>query len=859
MKTIQPAQRKQRPRAGYRCDDSFAFLLPIDPDLEQWGVLAAEWVATLKRAKAAALAVMRCFLIDYIHRLKLTTSPAEFLRAGYIAPCFYSSCLAHIKAIRSIRQSYQLLCRFLTYVLNRYYSVEDDNGAVFVSPGFRNPVPALPEAVNTHAGNYVETDKMVLPFRFIMRLHTILCPAGGKNFSDWTFAQTAEDSYAGGGWFVVSENVIDKADLDCVWRIRKASPYEKKRYSYGDYIHEMWSPARAVALYVKLQLPLRTFQVLMLDSGEADTQRYEQGKWIPNCGPLAEGTAINPLRRGVFRRMTDDLTKASMTGLFINTNKTADIRKDEWSKGYNLPWEHRDVLYWMEKLRNWQEKYNPISARVPWTDLTINHLGQSKSRASMTAMGSSCFLFRDAASRAADKPIATNGPLDTLWHHLLKRLEDECYANSERDIAGSKLVFAPDSYRSKQYYPLHSLRVSLITAYALEGGVPMTILSRCIAGHSRLLMTLYYTKAGITYCSEMMDEATKKIMVNEQGNYTRWLKDKTYEQIEANGVFFDPAAIQAMMHAMQGGAGLVKDDKGYCPKGGWGCDSGGVYINDAGTVSYGEVPGYPQKNCPRCRWFFTGYAFRHGIENHWNNIQLQMGDVGERIVSIGGQITGLEDDQFECQRHDQPFLELDKLESLRKVLQAEVEKNNKLALDLSATHRLMVRCMALKEISEEGEGTNLIAVGDLSNARIAISECSKLQQVLTAVAGSMVFAEHDVLKSALQAAKAYDTMLATNHIQPIFFRVGEADLPGVVTEMTKLLAAEAGSIADAIPFIEGTRRLEELGLEEDIEKLAQQMASGPIIRPTPLSTRQVNDQRRLAAKASNRMKEASNV
>jgi hypothetical protein len=236
-----------------------------------------------------------------------------------------------------------------------------------------------------------------------------------------------------------------------------------------------------------------------------------------------------------------------------------------------------------------------------------------------------------------------------------------------------------------------------------------------------------------------------------------------------------------------------------------------------------------------------------------------MGDVGERIVSIGGQITGLEDDQFECQRSDQPFLELDRLESLRKVLQAEIEKNNKLALDLSATYRLMVRCLALEKLGLQGDGLTLITVGDQSNASIAITECSKLQQILTAVAGSRVFPEHDVRKAALQAGKAFDQMLANNRIKPVFFRVGEDELPRVVAEMTELITAEAGSIRDAVPFIEGKRQLAELGLDEDIEELAQQMASGPIIRPNSPPPRQINDRRRLSSPTSDCKKEASGV
>jgi hypothetical protein len=452
----------------------------------------------------------------------------------------------------------------------------------------------------------------------------------------------------------------------------------------------------------------------------------------------------------------------------------------------------------------------------------------------LTAMGASCFLFRDAAGNADDRlrPIPKNS-LEAFWYKVLEELERSCDAQGERDLAGAKLVFVnPDSARTT-HYPLHSLRVSLITAYALDGGVPMQILSKCIAGHARLVMTLYYTKAGITYVSEKMEDAEKRILENEQQNYVRWLKDATYKELEANGAYFNPAAIQAVMEARSNGASLVRDDKGYCPKGGFGCDSGGVYVNEeAGSVSYGEVPGYPEKNCVRCRWFFTGPAFLDGLQNHWNGISLRIGDIGERVATLEGEIEALEDERYDAEVVDQPFTNQTQLNSLRKIWQAEVEKNNKLGNDLNATTRLMIRCRTIANGADAGDGVLLVAAGSLSDVQIAVEECGKLQQVLTAVAGSAVFAEHDVSKAILQAGRAYDLMLAMNDKSPICFRLSEEELRPVVQHITRMLQAEAGSIKGALPFIEGQRRLTDLGLDLAIDDLAHDINAGSFLQVT---------------------------
>lgn len=816
---------------GTRIDDTIAYATTIDPRLEQWRVLAAEWIGTLHKGKAPAMDAIKIFLVNYVHGQRLETDPAIFLRAGYQAPCLYASCLSHFKTKRQIRRHFTNISRFLDYILSQYYSVEDDHGIRIVPSEFRKPIPGIPEAVDCHAGEYQESNKNVLPYHFISQLRDLLCPATATSFADWKWAQAA-DVNNGGSWFVVPFELIDKADPDCVWRMREPPWHERNKYGYGDTVHELWSPVLAVAIYVKLQLPLRTYQVRMLDSGEADSAHYVHGKWIKNTGPLAKGTEKNPFCRGVFRKMTDDIKHVSMTGLYINTNKTADREKEEWSKGYTIPWEHPEVLRWLEKLRDWQSKYNPITAPMPWTELEYKHLNKNQTESNLNAMGATCFLFRDATGKGNDrfKPIVTS-VIDAIWYKLLLKLENQCAANKVLDLAGNPLVFIQAETKLSTYYPLHSLRVSLITAYALEGGVPMAILSKCIAGHARLIMTLYYTKAGITYCTETMDAATKRLMVNEQENYGRWLKDKTYEQMEAGAAFNDPAAVRAVMQVMRTGASLVKDDKGFCPKGGWGCDSGGIYVNDdTGKVTYGEVPGYPQKNCPRCRWFFTGPAFIDGLNNHWNHIQLQMGDVGERVARLEGEIISLEDQQYECQAADRPFLDDEKLNINRKIFQAEVEKNNKHAEDSSATYRLIARCTTLAKRREESQGIQLVAVGALQDARIAIDECTKLQQVLNAIAGSTVYPEHDVSKAVLQAGKAYDMMLERNGKKPIFFKLSDEELPVIVAHMTRLLATEAGSINGALPFVEGTRRLAELGLDLDLEALAREMAAGEIIR-----------------------------
>jgi hypothetical protein len=818
--------RKQYPKSGHRRmrgstrDVELRYVTTQDPEMERWRALGAEWLAKVPSAKALAMNTLKRFMVDYLIDRNLTKDPVEFFRAGYLAPCFYEVCLTHLTVPADAARTMSMLNRFLDYVLENYFSVEDDIGRRIVPNEYCSPLPLIGAKAVQQTGGRHESDKNVLPYIFIKELRELLCPGSAKCFSDWSWAHAAYES--GGDWFRVSQSVIDKNDPNCVWRIRQLSINGRKKPVY-----EMWYPGRAVALLTKLELPVRTYQVRMLDSGEADTWVYKNETWLKNTSPLRLGESKHPYRQGVFRKMVDSFKNVVMTGLFLNTNKTGDVDKDVSERGYVVPWEHHNVIYWLSKLRDWQEKYNPIDSPMPWSKLTAKHFGVVKPEATLRAMGVCCFLFRDATASGEErhKPIPENC-LTLLWYKLLKTFEEQCERNKRYGPGGIPLRFIARDTIATTLYPLHSLRVSLITAYALEGGVSMPILSKCIAGHSRLVMTLYYTKAGVAYVSEHMAEAEKRMQNAEQANFSRWLKDATYREIENNGVYTDPVAIQAVLSAQSSGASFVMDSKGICPKGGAGCDSGGVYVNDdTGKISFGPIQGFPEKNCVRCRWFISGPAFLTGLASHWNMVHFNMSELGSKVIALENKVTVLEDEQFIAQSNDQPFLSAGELVALQKSLQAAIEHNDKLANDSTATLRLIARCRSIVDSSKSAEGVQLVAVGNISDVGIAINECGKLQQVLAVLSGSSVFPENDLAPIALKAGKSFDMMLALNKKTPVFFCLEDDELLAAVQHMTELLRAETGSIENAVPYVEGSKRLKELGVASDVDQLINALAA----------------------------------
>lgn len=834
-------------------DLEFSYVLAIDPEIEPWRVFAAAWFDKQIGGRHGKRAAIHKFLCYYLPQLGPAKHPQTF---------FLKS--TNLPEIRDLLQGIQQkgvikivnhVHDFLDWIIHETLTVEDDYGHRVMPAEFHNPIPRL-KASGMVLGETVRTP---LPYRYIKELRDIISP--GEHFSDWKWAHQAVDHNTYGDWFEVDPILIDQNDPDCVWRIRRANVYNKAyrakngcSYKIGTReIHEIWSPVRAMAIYVKLQLPLRTTQVRMLDSGETDTWRYENGDWKLNDHRLAQGTIKNPVEKGVFRRLVNPADGEVLTGFFINTNKTADIYRVEQEKGYVMPWQHDAVLYWLEKLRNWQERYNPIKAPVPWTELDLKHIGEIKSDQVLTDKGSTCFLFRDAAAckdiRDRAKPI-TLSFAERMWYHLLAELECRCAARGETLKEGAPLCFIKHGSYATTHFPLHSLRVSLITAYALEGGVPMPILSKLIAGHARLIMTIYYVKAGVAHVTELMDAAEMRMLETDQQSFRRFLANASYEQIEARAAFNAPDAL-SVINQLKSSASMVVEDRGICPMGGSGCDCGGEQINEAFADQrqrlYSPVPGYPlEKNCVRCRFFITAPAFLPGLQAHFNHVSFQLSECSTRYVSIEEQIKSLEDYRHDSDEKGLPFVKSEDLNKLYRLYEQEAQKADKLANDLNATLRLIDRCVKLLETETDEGSLKLVPAGGISDVKWAFLETqSDLHQLEVICENAVFYLEIDASKAVLRRSQILDAMLMMNGRPPVLLMLTPHQQHKVGNELMALIKARTGSLKGAVEFVEGGGMLKEFGLLDDTINLLECSESNGLIKLHASAIQMVTEQHRV--------------
>ncbi len=821
-----PFPRKAPKKHGKRGDLTFSYVLTIDPRMAAWVAYAAEYIQTLRENQSQRSGSIEKFLTRYLIDQGQPRDPLEFLKRTTDKPAL-TDVLMKTTAKRfkgtaqnaaSEKPSVQLIKQnthvadFIDWVLLHKLSVESERGERVIPAVFHNPIERVSRA---GLGKHSETVKNVLPMLYIRRLRKLL--AEGRNFRDWTWAQQATGKEkSGGDWFIVDPALVNRDDPDCVWRERRPNWGERKYNNLPEIVTELWSPVRSVAIYVKLEVALRTHQVRFLDSGEGDTWRYvwdaQGGRFERNDTPFAPDSEARPSQRGVFHRQAD----AKGAGLFINTNKTADINKDEDKKGYVIPWTNVELLYWLEKLRNWQERYNPVDGPMPWTKLEARYFSARPAEVLLAERSPAFFLFREPTDQQRNraKPVL-DGNLQTLWYKLLIRLEAELVKDEEKDSLGNPIrLVNPDG--DGTYFPLHAMRVSLITGLIMEGGLPIEVVSKLIAGHHNLIQTIYYTKIGIDHMNKLMADAELKMTENEARGHKIFLMRHGRDEINQRFASVSEDGVTAAMN-QQSEAGFVFDDKGICPVGCAMCDVGGEKLNEAKSRNdYASVPGYPrERNCIRCRFFLTGPAWLPALNAKFNHISYEAMLAAERYNHFSEQVAALEEQRAECEAKGSLFTGSFDLEKKSALLEAETQSLDRWVTDLQSIQRLILRCIEINRNAAK-DGLQLVAAGTLFDIQTALTVTeSELHSIEVQCRNAVIYPEIDGRQPTIRRSQLLDALLHANKKPLLFSRLSVEQQLQAGNAMMKLIEARSGSLENAVEFVEAQGRLRQLGIVDD--------------------------------------------
>lgn len=395
---------------------------------------------------------------------------------------------------------------------------------------------------------------------------------------------------------------------------------------------KIWWPGRTIAIYMLLTVPLRSFQVRWLDEGIADEYVYDFDKQclVPNPHPSAESGR----QEGVFRLVQDPFRGTSFLGLWVNTNKTRQYDPTV-IRGYEIPWPGDELFSMLRIMTEWNSKYFPNPRPVTLSDddkavttKAVRHL-----------LPKFYPLFRDRCSYTRRNP---NLPLHyeklrMMWGLLLaeaeKRLKDQ---GKQVELVEWIQVTSGDKYHysyPRAKYDLHTLRVSGITSL-IEKGVPIHIVSEYIAGHSTIIMTLYYEKTSPFKIRELLLQAQNNAEADLDGCLALLdqIDDPESILVPNNLDSKDDSAFQAL----KTNKGLWQIDlAGICP---------GTICEEGGPLDVtGKATSVPTGACGLCRFYITGPAFLFGQMQKLNNLMYSMREKGEELRDFGRQEIDLED------------------------------------------------------------------------------------------------------------------------------------------------------------------------------------------------------------------------
>lgn len=747
-------------------DDNFNWLILKDPLMIEWVELAKYHLETTPTNFRKRKSSINNFLEHYVEHPELPRNPIKYFDIKNKPSAIYSL------EGNQRRQEMNVIHQFLDQVLHRVCSQTDDNEIPVLMPGFANPLPII----KYKSVNKGETHREVMPTHLLSLAMKIL----------------VENDFA---WAKKVGRITDT--------IRWLNPISNK-------YEAVWCPVRAYVLVIKLILPARTYQVRMVDSGEGDTYRYtDEGSWIKNIEKHAPKLSNTITENGIFRKYNRrDGSQGAI--FFFNTNKTADI--NNVVNGYVMPWERKDALDIFIKMREWQEKYNPVNGATSWKDIV--ELKRTKHKDDLEKMGKNYFLFRDPATHYRPDLPVTDVRIRGLWLRLMDELESRLKENGQSLISGEpiKLILTREKSGGPKSstFDLHTLRVTLITAM-YESGIPPEYLAK-IVGHATIIMTLYYTKIDTETVSLKIDEALLEWQKKSQIEMVGFIKKASRKELEQAVAFSSPTALDVISGSSS--IGFLVMDHGICSVSAKRCHEGLENHDAASNVTkYQPIPG-GAANCTRCRFFLTGPAFLFGLEAHVNNLIYRLKEVSFEYETTQSKFDILTDIYAEALSQKKPFhqqRELEKIETMMEALTLEVDE---IALSIQSAYVLTEQCIYLIN-KTGGKEFSLVSAGKLNNLEAVFSEEHDFFQLNYICTKAIIYENLNIKWKFpnLERARMFDRMLRNSGIEPKFSLLNDVDLLLIANAMSQFLYTKFGA-NNVHDLIDGRTTLKALGIDQ---------------------------------------------
>lgn len=547
-------------------------------------------------------------------------------------------------------------------------------------------------------------------------------------------------------WRIRLRHII--ADDDYAWPRSLSHQYfsyfdPKTRRGSNEFV-----PTLSNLFLTMLELPLRRIQVLCLDSGEGDKERFDvsSGRWVANDSPFAglweRSPAAKRKSRGVVTRISTT-SGSEIVGFYINTNKTQDRNDDKHgdSAGYLIPWHNENVLKIFEHQLNWQKRYNPVRCATSYRDIPTATFGYSPSKRTLQETPDRFYLFRSPLSNRGTAPAAppTWNQCQKFWMDLMAKLEVDLRASGEEATIITKWN-QKTAQAEGCYFNIHGLRVATLTAFA-EAGVPIEILSKLVAGHSTILMTIYYLKFNSAHISDLLTKAAADIEASAPEAFRHFIENQSWDKASRSVCFASDAGRNAVLDGSTSPA-WSSQGIGICPYGGTRCFDGGPLIKKfASRATFASVPGGPG-NCVRCRHFVSGAAFLIPMWLFANKLLARAQVVSSDFREAESELERLETERYLSSKegHVPSAATKARIAQLEGALEHKAQLLNSILEDLHATWRyLELIKQGLEAESRAGKKASRSLVAPITPVEIGFTDGTRFELVARLVQGARIY------------------------------------------------------------------------------------------------------------------------
>jgi hypothetical protein len=407
---------------------------------------------------------------------------------------------------------------------------------------------------------------------------------------------------------------------------------------------EVWFPGRAVLLTILLYLPARSFQARWMDSGEGD-EFIVNFAVDPATKQMLPEMVRNNDARSTPKRQVGALQIVFTTleepclATHLSTNKTGDYVAAGKKKGHTIPWCPDEVRDGILMMQQWQRRYGQYIDK-PIEAIDISKRDRRREKRNYDHKVEVYPLFRDPTRILSEKPVSRerlekfyfevlytaqeiisehNPQLKPFITKAIKTKRETGKKRKVRHAIKEAVTYVTD-------HDLHGLRVTGITNL-MEAGVPVEIISKMMAGHKTIFMTVFYGKFDPLKIREYLEKANEIAKERSSEGYKEeWLLSRR-----------DGDAIVPIHGAMTEADGTwnIQID-GICP--GTRCEEGGPLI---GKNKSTRSP-VPESRCPLCRFWLTGPRFLSGLDIEMNRLFHKVHRDEQKVKALNEDLTRLE-------------------------------------------------------------------------------------------------------------------------------------------------------------------------------------------------------------------------